>query len=144
MFSNKFRFWKMTVLLALILALCYYGLLTGPDTVLTIEECMEDSTCNDVELIVAYYKVGTVYPDRFELLVGDGAVMVEGSPEDAIEGDYVSVRGLLKEQGYLTLEEIHVHKHEELKYVISLIPLPFVLWFFLREFEISRKCVRRR
>ena len=145
MFSNRFLFGKIMVTLVLILSLCYYGLLEGPETELTFQKCMKNPEYYDgVELIISYHKVGMISPEHFELLVGNSTVIVMGKAGEAVEGDYVSVRTKFEKEGFLNLEEIHIHKGRRLKYALSLLPLPFVFWFFVSDYKLSKKGFERK
>ena len=100
--------------------------------------CIRDRF-NGAELVSDYSKVGEVNEERFELIYKCGdekrKIIVIGNAESLEEGDIVSVKSIFRKDGFLELEEIHIHKHYYLQWYASLLPIPFVILFFFKEFK---------
>ncbi|MDI6902784.1 MAG: hypothetical protein QMC77_03525 [Methanocellales archaeon] len=143
MFSDKHRFGKMLLIFTLILALCYYGYCKGPETEKPeLRDYLNNAELFDGrELISPYSKVGNVTKDSFELIYDNGRsrIVVIGDADGLETGDIVSVKAIFRKDGFLELEELHVHKNLDIQWYVSLIPIPFVILFFFREFGFSRR-----
>jgi hypothetical protein len=143
MFSNKYKIGKMVLVFSLILFLCHYGYHKGPEIEgPELPDYLDNAELfNGTELVSSYSKVGEVNEERFELFYECGdekrKIIVIGNAEGLKEGDTVSVKSIFRKEGFLELEEIHVHKHLDLQWYASLLPIPFVILFFFKEFRVS-------
>ncbi|MGB2843053.1 MAG: hypothetical protein WBC40_11375 [Halobacteriota archaeon] len=141
MFSNKYKIGKMVLVFLLLLFLCHYGYHKGPETGgPELQDYLDNAELFDgAELVSLYSKVGEVNEGRFELIYRYGderrKIIVIGNAEGLEEGDIVSVKSIFRKDGFLELEEIHIHKHLYLQWYASLLPIPFVILFFFKEFK---------
>lgn len=141
-FSDKFRLGKVSIIAILILVMCYYGYLTGPDSELTYQDCISDAEYFDGhEISLSFARVSDITPDHFDLITGDETVTVRGNVKalNLKKGDFVSLKAIYKKEGFLELKEIHVHTHEFIVFPLSFISLLIVAYFFFKEFKFDFK-----
>lgn len=110
---------------------------------LTLHECLTSpDQCDGASLKLGNNtRAGKVREDGFEILKGDNKITVIGSADGLKTNDYVEMIAVFHKEGYLELKDIYVRKLRELKIFISVMPVLFVLWLFIKQyrFDLTRK-----
>jgi hypothetical protein len=148
MFSDRFRFLKMALLLAVILCSFYYSNMNLEGSETTLLDCMEEPEACDNKRVVIVNKWAVSYigDDGFEISMGYRKVFMNYSSEGLAEGDYVSATGVFRKEGRLDVESMHVHRFLLEKWIISLIVTIIVAFAFFRSyrFDFGKFEFRRR
>ena len=156
-FSNKFRWLKIIIIAIGILAMCLYSYVFGPGHQITLYQCLDNpENCENVSLSISYCKVGEINKNYFELLNDQQKILVKGSPrqmDNLAPRATVSLRAILKlaknkNSGlkkelnetspsgyYLLLQEIHIHRLQNFKRLISGLTFFLVLFLFAVEYK---------
>lgn len=144
--SEKYRILKVTGLALTILLACLYS--QNRYGKLTLHECLTSpGQCEGAVLKLGNNtRTGTVHEDRFEILKGADKITVVGSAEGLKTNDYIEMIAVFHKEGYLELKDIYVRKLRVLKIVISVIPVLFVVWLFIKQyrFELTRRVFIQR
>jgi hypothetical protein len=89
--------------------------------------------------------------DKVEEIISGNQYVVNGvivSFSDKVslrEGEYISVKGIYRD-GILQIGEYHIHKYYSIKFIISLLGLPVLLYYLRKEwkFNINTFCFKGR
>jgi len=141
MFSDRYRAQKIIVLSFVIILFCAYSHMSSLERALDYQECLLDPDRSDGrELIVkSGAMTGKIFNDTFEIVQNDKKIMVIGDTNGLKSNEYVSLRATFHKGGYLTVNEMHVHKYRRLKIAISIIPTMAVCWIFFRKYKFNFK-----
>jgi len=144
LFSDKYRWVKITGILVLLLSLLIYSHIVGPSIVPEIARLdkysQNPSKFDGQMLAFTFDKVEAVMDDGFQLLAdGNKTIFIKGGIEEVKKGDVVSVRLSFHKNGDLTIKELHIHKGEIWRKIVSIPVLLVVLILFFLKYKFEPK-----
>ena len=119
----------------------YYSYRYGQKHFISFKDCLEQSEAMDGRsFVLNYRKVLKVGPGYFEIKEGDLTVEVRGDIPGLKAGDIITVKGIFKKEGYLSLKSFYLSRYRNLKYIVSCLGviLPFVLFLINFRFDCRR------
>ncbi len=126
------------LLLALLLALVYYGYRAYPE--IRLADCLKDPARYDGTLITVGTEatVEQLLPDGFLVRQMGRVVRVIGDAGDAKPGDFVRFRARFHREGYLTLQHLYVAKARRAKVAVSILPVLLVAVLVVKTYRFDR------
>lgn len=118
-----------------LVGLCFYSHYVGPQQGYRLSEILADPLAYaGVSLSLAYAKVIHLVPQQFRVENWEKAQIAVRIPahlkaawkkwqEQLQVGHYVSLRAVVQPEGYLLLDEMHIHKGRRLKVWVSVLAL---------------------
>ncbi len=140
MFSNRLYFTKMMFFTTIILVSLFYGAWRGPVIIPTIEAYLKNPQKYEGHAITLSKRlVAEVERDRFTVITDKKRVTVSGSVPGLEEGDYIDLKAVFHNEAPLILEKAYIRENRWVKYLISIVPVPFIIFLFFKEFKIVPK-----
>jgi hypothetical protein len=85
-------------------------------------------------------RIGQIYSDGFQLIQKDSPpIRVLADTAGLETGEFVGLKAVFHDEGYLTAVSIHVAHYRRSKIWISVIPAVIVLFFMIRYFRLNIK-----
>jgi hypothetical protein len=139
MFSDNYRYIKISLLLSALLLLCSYSQLKGLSMYVNLETRLSAPEQFDGQEVILedYVTVTSVFKDRFEIEQEGRKIMVMGTAAGLAPGDEIEIRAIFHRQGYLTLEQLHIKKLRSVKIIISIAAALFVFMLFFSRYRFS-------
>lgn len=119
----------------ILFGLCTYSAIVGPDQVVTIPEVLASPVgfTNKQLNLTSDVKVAQILPGEFQVeqLGGRIAVRIPKKVEKQWEiwreqlqvGEFVSLSGVFHQEGYILLDQLHIHNGRRLKIWVSFLAL---------------------
>lgn len=112
-----------------------YAAWKGPDSEITSWEALEEAEKYEgLEIASSYNRVIGGLDDYIVVGPYGHKVGLKIDPHLSIKPyGFVSFKGKVNREGYIEVEELHIHQGRSLKYLVSLLPaLVIFIWFFKR------------
>ena len=139
LFSDKRRWLKIALPLLILVALCIYSGIKGPQLAPHFADYLKDPERFDgTQFMVQFTMVKEIKsPERFVVADLNGRrIDVVGSIPSGSEECFISFQATFKAPGYLILQDPwHIYSKDRLKLYVSAIALLGVMAFFLRRFR---------
>jgi hypothetical protein len=138
-FSDRAWKWKFFLTTLSLLGLCFYAQKVAPEKELTFATCQaHPEVFNGAELVLSCWQIKEKFGDGFLKLISSNreeAVVKAPQLEKLKIGEYVSVAGFFRSQGYLEVKEYYWHKNRKFKVLFSLFPLFIIGGAFFKNFS---------
>jgi len=131
------------ILLVILILPCLYTGWTHPW--LNIEECLQNPKKYDGKLITEYWeaKIGEIYSDGFQLIQRHAPyIRVYCDTTGLKTGEFVGLKAFFNKNGYLRAEKVTMAHNRKYKIWLSVIPVIFVLFLFIRYFNFNLKKIQ--
>jgi hypothetical protein len=139
MFSDNYRYIKITLLIVILSVLCAYSYRESKRRYVDLGMCLANAGQFDGKeiLLEHYVTVSSVFKDRFEIDQEGEKILVMGVAAGLAPGDEIAIRAIFHQQGYMTLQELHIRKLRIVKIIISIAAALLVTGLFLRRYRFT-------
>lgn len=139
----KNRFTAIATLMILIVCLSFYSRYFHPW--ISVTDCLRDPEAYNGRIVSRYRepKVGTIYPDGFELLQRDGpCIRVYSDTTGLLSGEYIGMEAVFHKEGYLKAASIQLTTKRRHKIWISVFPVLLTGFLLVRNFRFNYRKFR--
>ncbi len=136
----KKRFSYISLLLLGLFSLSYFSVHDHPW--ISVADCLGNPEKYDGTVITSYYepKIGEIYTDGFELLQKHyPSIRVYADTTGLIQGEYVGLKAIFYEEGYLKAVDLIIAKKRREKIWISVLPTILIGILLLKYFRLNWK-----
>jgi len=125
--------------LLVFVSLAMYSVYWNTNHYVPFEYFTSNSDSEGKEIVLDEVKITGLTEEGF-LIEKDGAIIeVKGKSNPVKASGFVSIVGVLRtEEGYIEAKEIHYHGNLYSKYLLSPIGLILMLYFFFRDWRVTR------
>jgi len=129
------RWVVIPALLFFLIYLMWYGFQNAPS--ITLRMCLENPALYDGCNIGIGNEatIAQLIPGGFLIKQMGKTMRVYGDSQNASAGDFVQLRAIFHEEGYLELVHFHVAKKRRVKIFVSLVPTLLILIIFFKRFK---------
>jgi hypothetical protein len=134
------RFLSLSILFILLVCLSLYGKYHHPW--INLQMCQKNPKIYDGHTVTSFSepRIGQIYSDGFQLIQKDSPpIRVLADTAGLETGEFVGLKAVFHDEGYLTAVSIHVAHYRRSKIWISVIPAVIVLFFMIRYFRLNIK-----
>lgn len=124
----------------IILVSLFYGAWRGPVIIPTIEAYLKNPQKHEGYTITLSKRLVTkVERGLFTVITDKSRVTISGPVPGLEKGDYIDLKAVFHNEGPLILEKAYIRGNRWVKYLISLVPVPFIIFIFFKEFKLVPK-----
>ncbi len=139
MTNNITRSIRVTLYLIILCFLVFYGKYNNPTITLTMCDSDPEKFDNSFLEIGNEITVKTIYQDSFFVHQNGNFYKVVGQSENLIPNQFISLKAIYHQDGWLELVDYHVSEKRRVKIWVSVFPVLIVLVLFFKRYTFSFK-----